>query len=324
VNPLFLTIAVLTLLSVITCGSMKRAVDRTASHQLLLGGLEAAKEARNQYERQLYLIEISKRAAATRSGEVPEEVKDTKKSRGTGKTKRKKYWTPLCTRLNLNRILNEKRSLGGQSGAATADPWTAIAAGLLRQLYGHCNWFQQVSEAEYRIVERLRAQCQLNEYGNTQFGFRGNLELTDHLAAIPMEDEGLQRIWLKMVLGGPSYPSLLDSVELSEEKKINIVLAPEPLLAAIFSPADAKLIAETRDSALDDFFQTLEENPDNADANFVTQVVKSLVMTMEVPDQYRKLFDYKLTNRSDQMTVKGHDKQSGIRAVYRFHTPPIK
>lgn len=325
-NPLILAIAVLTLLSLITGGSIKRAVDRTSSHHLLVGGLEASRVARNGFERQLYLIEISTRASSKGAGSVPDGVKSASKGTGTGKKHKKKYWAPLYTRLNLNNLLEDKRSQKqGQGDPMVFDdnPWVAITAGLMRQLYGQCDWFQEVQKVEYLIIEQLRLQCQRNEHGITRYGFHGKLELTDHLAAIPMESPEVQQVWLKMVLGGPRHPSFLDWVELSNQKRINLVLAPEELLTAIFSnPKDVDNIIAIRDAALDDFMTTLEEDPDNADGTLVIEAVKSAVATADSVDRYEKMFDYTLKSQPDQVSVPGDDKRTGIQATYRFHTPP--
>lgn len=321
-NPLILTIAILTILSATTCGAVKRWVDRSHCHQLLKGGLEAARDARNGYEEQLYLIETTKRAKPIKSeGEsIP---KSTAKKRAESKSQKKRSWSPISTRLNLSPLLNEVKRESDGIEIGNESPYVAITAALMRQLYGKCDWFQEVPTVEYAIIETLQRQCKRNEHGVTLFGFRGELTLPDHLAAVPMEEEKVQQIWSKMVLGGATHPSLLDWVEMEKKsRKINLLLAPQQLLAAIFpNPSDVEMVVSARDSALDQFIEDLKVNPDEADANEVIEQMRTAVERASLPDRYAALVEYKVYNHPQQISVAGSDEKSGITAIYRFHTP---
>lgn len=118
-----------------------------------------------------------------------------------------------------------------------------IAARLMRNLYQDFPFFQQVPEAEYQILNKLKEKK--DEMGHFSF--------PDELGTIALEDERLQEVFYKMLKGGEEkepYPSLLHFITFDRtyrentrspdgklppnRKKINLFFASPELLSAIF------------------------------------------------------------------------------------------
>lgn len=293
--PILVTVAILSLMGTLLHGANRRAADRELIHRWALAQIELSREVESSFQDELYARTVIKNRERTPSSGQPSKKTDVPQ---TSQKQRPKHHLSMMTRLSLEPFLSKGE-----------DSYRELAGRLLRELYGHTDFFP--SGIEYRLLDRLREQLQ---HGG--FGLIGGPSEPEQLAAVPMGD--LQKSWLRMLQGSdleePAYPSLVPFISLRKASNINVVLAPPPLLRALF-PKDGEAIIEIRDRALASFRELLEENPETDGEPVLKAVRKAVESAKEAP---RVKLSYDLVGDGERLTIKTSDPLSGLTKSRSF------
>ncbi len=231
-KTLLLTITVLMLLSIFTYSSLKRFMDGQAIQIGYLKQVQLLRDHQNEAERLRYEWERDNRKRAR-------PVKDIAKEGGEERPKQEEAFAgQQRKRVNLATAGDKgKLNFGVILKGNPDEPFYAIAAALIRRLYADEAFFEEVPNAEYRILNTLIDKEALASSGSTE-GFEGPISKVEELGSIYLDDPQLHRVFYKMLKGtrqtGKGYPSLLDYVVIDKSRKIRFHYASLKMLQAVF------------------------------------------------------------------------------------------
>lgn len=306
-HPLLIAISMLALIGVTAHGIDRKCNDRNLLHHMLTTQLKLNREVQNAFQHEVYTATVLKRRSSTRDPNGEGRARSTPKT-----TRAKRQLLAIPTRLSLYPLLTGK-----------PDPCREIAAELFRTLYGGAEFFNEVPGVEYQILDQLADQLRVEQGQKRACGMIGLPKEPELLAAVPMNSDAVQQIWSRMVCGSEleGHPSLIPYISLSKKKKINVVLAPKPLLHALFpNPKDVEQIAAIRDATLSEFRERLEGD-EEADGREVIEAIKSAVAVSEASEEVLSQLEYKLIGEADRVTVDAEAPEAGLRRLRTFRNP---
>lgn len=275
-NPLLFTLAFLTLLGILTSSQfVQHGRDCEAQH-FLVATLEQH-QAQEALTQQALFDDLQHEKVATR-------LPSTSKPTSTAPREQKKR-APL--RYQASRPPNNSR-LNFALIVEKQDPfWTEAAAALMRHLYASYPLFQEIPNAEYRILESLVAHQET----------LATCDSPDTLGTLSFEDPQLQHLFYCM-LKGNNMPSLLecityDPLEGRAQHKLNLLFAPPALLHALFPNICDQLIP-----LIDELWQEIETSDTITRTSIrqeLTHRFETLLETTSLPKaETKKLFDFTL------------------------------
>lgn len=118
--------------------------------------------------------------------------------------------TPSHNRIDLGAI---STSDFDKAQGESKDPgtWYHTAARLMRLLYGHTSFFNEIPHVEYLILDQIYYAAHPNNHrNNLKEGFIGPITKPRHLTAVPFLDDRVRDVFCKMLDGGKDYPSLYE------------------------------------------------------------------------------------------------------------------
>ena len=212
-NPLMLTITFLTVMALLTSSEAIRSFDEGIkdcaykSHQTLSAECEKL-VALSEFE------ELQTEKSASKSAEMPE-VKEI--INVTGKSAPLNYdhgRPPNNSRINFYLLMSESDP--------TANALYEQTARLIRNLYAHESYFNEIPNLEYKLLDTL---VQYKEDAKKFF-------FADELGGLAFKDKQLQRTFLKMLKGSPPLLHYItfDTHCNGNQKKLNFMFAPSEIL----------------------------------------------------------------------------------------------
>lgn len=233
-NPYLLTITFLMLMGILTSSKVARFADSSLNARMhtLYSGNAAKTEELHVHA----LLEDFRKSNNRDKNNPPTELDE--KNDTTIKLKKAStiiHSAPL--RVNLARPPNNSRLNMWQvitdyqlNGAPPKFSLEEVAARLMRALYGQCEFFKAVPNAEYLILKKLV------EKKNDTIHF----QFPDDLCSLSMDDDDLQHIFYCMMTGTAEAPSLLEYITFDppqdkqgQARKVNLMFASPLLLQAI-------------------------------------------------------------------------------------------
>lgn len=237
--PFLITITFLSLMGMMTTTTVKQFIAHSTQDTLYSRFLKAEQEIESKQVRAMWSDLKAAHKDTLKSDPTPREKTKEKKPRGSSNR-----CSPL--QIDFERPPNNSRFnfylLLFEEGLELDKECSRyeIAARLLRHLYQRFSFFQEVPQAEYRILDAL----QRKKEGIADCTF------PDDLSRISFEDADLQHVFTTMLKGGQTVdghviPSLLFYITFDREnpngkhltknqKNINLLFASQELLAAVF------------------------------------------------------------------------------------------
>jgi len=302
-HPLLITMAMLALIATTALTAVRGSLHRDAMHAMVTRQLTFSREVRCELEEELYTLDILKQRSS--EGGQSEEPR-ARSEQNKGRRKRRQILA-LPTRLSLPNAIKGK------------EPFRRLMADLMIALYGHHPFFQEVAGAEEKILDALEEQLQAAPSGGLVCGLRQMPRDPELLAGLPMGSDELQRIWSKMIRGSDldGVESIACHISMKGDSKINVVMAPEPLLKALFPHGDdAAKIAALRDQLVDQFRANLEDDPE-VDGTDVIEAIKMATASAEACEGVDGHFTYTLIGDAERVTIRVEDGSVQCTRTYR-------
>lgn len=335
-NPFFITVAFLSLMSILTIGSVKHFIEGTFEYSLYQSQFNTSQKAEFvKVKAALDELKMNSNEGDLRrdaAEKTPKEKKEPKKRR----------CTPLkidCTRPPDNSRLNFYLLLFATEDANLTPlqcTRSQVAARLMRLLYENCSFFNAVPHAEYRILEALDEKKEKMR----------NFDFPDEMGSIQFENKAIQEIFYHMLKGGQQddgtpYPSLLDFITFDKDyynaqdrdiklltsyrTKINLFFASKELLTAVIQ--EPHLVTKLSDEIdllwkkIWEFEKARKESASTVEPLQRGKLKKDLEIIFarlfaegnKDPELYKKLFDFGLGEIGHILIIEDPETKLTIR-----------
>lgn len=236
---LSLTSLFLLLLACLTMGNVKQHVDDSIEKQLYISHVDHTRETISQNA--TVALENAKNPPSEKSKANGGSQKEGQSSGTTSKKEKgikslgvDLHRPPNNARLNVFLLLKED-----PKDRSSPISRYELMAKLMRKLYSNYPFFNEIENAEYKIINKL-IECR-----EATAKFR----TPDELATLVFDDPQLQQLFYLMLKGPSGAPSLLHYISFfennqGEQSKINFLLAPRVIVEVILdsSPLVEELI----------------------------------------------------------------------------------
>lgn len=310
-QPYLLTLAFLTLMSILTSTEVVRFAESSMEtrlyHDSLATGIEVEELRANSH------LEDFRKHQPEDSQDEPEiKPKEPKPQ------KNQKSSTPRRSRalgFNLDRPPNNARLNLYQLAPLT--PLYDVTARLLRSLYKDAPFFDKVPQAEERLLAALIAKKEESE----KFLF------PDELANLKFDDEEIQTLFHLMLKGHDQRPSLLHFITFDKitstkggSSKINFMFADERILRAVVdNDAACNELLALREKVLEEMISQEEKRLAKSEEKGknrleykkqLTEAFDAIVANAGLSSNLKPMFDFTLRTPGNVIFVT--DEESGI------------
>lgn len=321
--PLLITMLFLSLLSILTTSKLTSFVHTSLESSLAKNYIHSRSHLKTLVTEAQFADHLFEEAEGSQSSKAEEEESNDslppkkKEKKGDGGSKH-----PVSLGVNLVRPPNNSRinlaflmhdSLPKKE---TLSPYE-ITARLLRKLYGTYVVFQEISDIEYRLLNRLMTKKELMKEFTTP----------DELSKISLDDPFLQEVFYFIMKGsasihdGTGYPSFLHYITWDAPKenrkpsfKINLMYASIEILEVIFEDTIAQELQKMRGEIWKEILiqeeKRLEMNyEEGLNRTKITKMLSSkfkdiLTNFGKNPSSYFHLFDFHLGHPGNVLFIK--------------------
>lgn len=226
-SPYLMTLIFLTLMSVLTSSEVIRFSQHNIGDRLYTHFQEGLVESENEKAQadlenfRMHIKEVSQ--TDVEKPKRSSRKSSNRRSRSLGFNLSR---PPNNSRLNLYLIIHRY---------PIADYLYECTARLIRSLYSEAEFFKQIPNVEYRILNKL------NDLKEKTVDFN----YPDELSTLDFEEEELQKIFYLMLKGAEGCPSLLNYITFDDPqkltrttKKVNLMFAAPCVIEALFNNPD--------------------------------------------------------------------------------------
>lgn len=310
-QPYLLTLAFLTLMSILTSTEVVRFAESSMEtrlyHDALAAGVEIAELRANSHLEDFRKHHLED---GLEEAEVKPQEPKPKKNRANPAPRRSR-----ALGFNLDRPPNNSRLNFYQLAPMT--PLYDVTARLIRQLYAGAPFFDKVPQAEERLLAALIAQKENSE----KFLF------PDELANLKFDDEEIQTLFHLMLKGHDQRPSLLHFITFDKitstkggSSKINFMFADERILRAVVdNDAAWEELVALRQKLLEEMIAQEEKRQAKSEEKGknrseykkqLTDAFDAIVANAGLSPNVKSMFDFTLRTPGNVIFVT--DEESGI------------